>query len=75
MSTGIGPEGDMESGFKINKNKSGFPLAGLNCIYLSVTLALRIEPGLVLVCAKSLKVSFTDEIADTRAGVLYFIIP
>lgn len=65
MSHGTGPEGDMESGLKINNNKSGFPLAGLNCIYLSVTLALRIELGLVRVCAKSPEVNFTDETSNS----------
>lgn len=63
----------MESCLKINNNKPGFPLAGLNCIYLSVTLALRIGPSLVLVCRENLEVIFTDEIGDT--GTAWFAVP
>lgn len=74
MFHGTGPGGDMESGLKINNNKPGFPLAGLNCIYLSVTLALRIGPSLVLVCRESLEVIFTDEIGNTGTGLLYLMI-
>lgn len=59
MAHGTRPKGDMESGLKINNNKPGLPLAGLNCIYLSVTLALRTGPSLVLVCRVSLEVIFT----------------
>lgn len=74
MAHGIRPKGDMESGLKINNNKPGLPLAGLNCIYLSVTLALRTGPSLVLVCRVSLKVIFTDEIVNTGTGLLYLMM-
>ncbi len=74
MSHSTGPGGDMESGLKINNNKPGFPLAGLNCIYLSVTLALRIGPGLVLVCRESLEEIFTEEIDNTGTGLQYLMI-